>query len=258
MSNQSKVTLQVPDSLGDITLGQYQKYLKIIEANEGDDNAAEFINLKTIEIFCDIEFKDVLSIPLGEAEKVLSIISKAFGEKPELIRHFKLLDVDMGFIPSLETISLGEYIDVENNVSDWQTMHKAMAVLFRPVNFRSKERYTIAPYEPSDEVSELMKEMPLDVAMSSMVFFLRFRDGVTESYSDLYTEKSDGGTDLSAQANFGSKWGWYQSIYALAGGDVLKFDEVTQSPLFKCLTYLTFEKEKNELEAMMIKKAYKR
>ena len=171
MSNQSKVTLQVPDSLGDITLGQYQKYLKIIEANEGDDNAAEFINLKTIEIFCDIEFKDVLSIPLGEAEKVLSIISKAFGEKPELIRHFKLLDVDMGFIPSLETISLGEYIDVENNVSDWQTMHKAMAVLFRPVNFRSKERYTIAPYEPSDEVSELMKEMPLSVAMGSMVFF---------------------------------------------------------------------------------------
>ena len=130
MSNQSKVTLQVPDSLGDITLGQYQKYLKIIEANEGDDNAAEFINLKTIEIFCDIEFKDVLSIPLGEAEKVLSIISKAFEEKPELIRHFKLLDVDMGFIPSLETISLGEYIDVENNISDWKTMHKAMAVLF--------------------------------------------------------------------------------------------------------------------------------
>jgi hypothetical protein len=53
-------------------------------------------------------------------------------------------------------------------------------------------------------------------------------------------------------------WGWYQSIYALAGGDVLKFNKVTESPLFQCLTYLTFEKEKNELESMMIKKAYKR
>ena len=77
----------------------------------------------------------------------------------------------MGFIPNLERISLGEYIDVENNIVDWQTMHKAMAVLYRPVNFRSKDKYTVAPYEPSDEVSELMKEMPLDVAMSSMVFF---------------------------------------------------------------------------------------
>ena len=75
--------------------------------------------------------KDVLKIPLSEAEKVLTIINKAFDEKPDIIRHFKLLSVDMGFIPNLERISLGEYIDVENNIVDWQTMHKAMAVLYR-------------------------------------------------------------------------------------------------------------------------------
>ena len=171
MANNVQIELSVPDALSDITLGQYQKYLKILDQNKDDDNAAEFINLKTIEIFCNVNFKDVLKIPLGEAEKVLTIINKAFDEKPDIIRHFKLLSVDMGFIPNLERISLGEYIDVENNIVDWQTMHKAMAVLYRPVNFRSKEKYTIAPYEPSDEVSELMKEMPLDVAMSSMVFF---------------------------------------------------------------------------------------
>lgn len=171
MANNVQIELSVPDALSDITLGQYQKYLKILDQNKDDENAAEFINLKTIEIFCNVNFKDVLKIPLGEAEKVLTIINKAFEEKPDIIRHFKLLDVDMGFIPNLERISLGEYIDVENNIVDWQTMHKAMAVLYRPVNFRSKEKYTIAPYEPSDEVSELMKEMPLDVAMSSMVFF---------------------------------------------------------------------------------------
>ena len=171
MANNVQIELSVPDALSDITLGQYQKYLKILDQNKDDENAAEFINLKTIEIFCNVNFKDVLKIPLGEAEKVLTIINKAFEEKPDIIRHFKLLNVDMGFIPNLERISLGEYIDVENNIVDWQTMHKAMAVLYRPVNFRSKEKYTIAPYEPSDEVSELMKEMPLDVAMSSMVFF---------------------------------------------------------------------------------------
>ena len=171
MANNVQIELSVPDALSDITLGQYQKYLKILDQNKDDENAAEFINLKTIEIFCNVNFKDVLKIPLGEAEKVLTIINKAFEEKPDIIRHFKLLNVDMGFVPNLERISLGEYIDVENNIVDWQTMHKAMAVLYRPVNFRSKEKYTIAPYEPSDEVSELMKEMPLDVAMSSMVFF---------------------------------------------------------------------------------------
>lgn len=171
MANNVQIELSVPDALSDITLGQYQKYLKILDQNKDDDNAAEFINMKTIEIFCDVDFKDVLKIPLSDAEKVLTIINKAFEEKPDIIRHFKLLNVDMGFIPSLERISLGEYIDIENGITDWQTMHKAMAVLYRPVNFKSKEKYTIAPYEPSDEVSELMKEMPLDVAMSSMVFF---------------------------------------------------------------------------------------
>ena len=171
MANNVQIELSVPDALSDITLGQYQKYLKILDQNKDDENAAEFINLKTIEIFCNVEFKDVLKIPLGEAEKVLTIINKAFEEKPDIIRHFKLLNVDMGFIPNLERISLGEYIDIENGITDWQTMHKAMAVLYRPVNFKSREKYTVAPYEPSDEVSELMKEMPLDVAMSSMVFF---------------------------------------------------------------------------------------
>ncbi len=171
MANNVQIELSVPDTLSDITLGQYQKYLKILDQNKDDENAAEFINLKTIEIFCNVDFKDVLKIPLGEAEKVLTIINKAFDEKPDIIRHFKLLSVDMGFIPNLERISLGEYIDIENGITDWQTMHKAMAVLYRPVNFKSREKYTVAPYEPSDEVSELMKEMPLDVAMSSMVFF---------------------------------------------------------------------------------------
>jgi len=164
-----EIELSVPTDLSDITLGQYQRYIKIVEDN-GED-ADEFLALKTIEIFCNISLKDVLSIPAKDADKVISIITKAFEQKPKLIRRFDLLGVDMGFEPSLETISLGAYIDVEDNISDWQKMHKAMAALYRPVNFKSKDKYTIAPYDPSDEVSNLMKEMPLDVVMSAMVFF---------------------------------------------------------------------------------------
>ena len=163
-----EIELSVPTALSDITLGQYQKYLRILEENEGAD---DFLALKTIEIFCNVSLKEVLSIPAKDAEKVLSIITKAFEEKPKLIRRFDLLGVDMGFEPQLETISLGAYIDVEDNISDWQNMHKAMAALYRPVNFKSKDKYDIAPYTPSEEVSALMREMPLDVAMSAMVFF---------------------------------------------------------------------------------------
>lgn len=163
-----QIELEVPTTLNDITLGQYQRYIKVVDENEGAD---EFLNKKLIEIFCNITLRDVEQIPMVEAEKVISILGKAFEEQPELIRHFKLLDVEMGFIPKLDDISLGEYIDLENSISDWQQMHKAMAVLFRPVNFKSKDKYTIAPYSPNEDIQNLIKEMPLDVVMGAMVFF---------------------------------------------------------------------------------------
>lgn len=164
-----KIQLEVPASLSEIKLGQYQHYMKIVDQN--DEDAIDFVNKKLIEIFCDISLEQVDSIPLVEVNKVVSILEEAFREKPNLIRHFKLLDVDMGFIPKLDDISLGEYIDLEANISDWQKIHKAMAVLYRPVNFKQKDKYTIAPYKPSDDISEMMKEMPMDAVMSAMVFF---------------------------------------------------------------------------------------
>ena len=171
-----EIELQVPTTLSDIKLWQYQKYMKIIEQNKTEDAEDEekindFLNMKLVEIFCNVSLRDVSRIPLKEYKKVLSVLNKAFEEKPKLIQRFKLLDVDMGFIPKLDDITLGEYIDIETNIIDWQKMHKAMAVLYRPVNFKAKDKYTIAPYKVNEKIQELMKEMPLDVAISSMVFF---------------------------------------------------------------------------------------
>tara|TARA_R110000744_G_scaffold224599_1_gene343140 strand:+ start:575 stop:1279 length:705 start_codon:yes stop_codon:yes gene_type:complete len=171
MGKSRKITLSVPTTLGDITLGQYQKYMKVIDENKDDSSSVDFVNKKLIEIFCDVNLNEVDKIPLKEAEKVIEVITKAFEQKDKLIKHFTLREVEFGFIPKLDDISLGEYIDLENTIVDWQQMHKAMSVLYRPVNFKSKDKYTIAPYEPNDEIKEIMKEMPLDAVMSSMVFF---------------------------------------------------------------------------------------
>ena len=171
-----EIELHVPTTLSDIKLWQYQKYIKVIEQNKTkdskeDEKTNDFLNMKLVEIFCNVSLKEVDSIPLKEYGKVLAVLNKAFEEKPKLIQRFDLLDVDMGFIPKLDDITLGEYVDIETNVSDWQNMHKAMAVLYRPVNFKQKDKYTVAPYKVNEEIQELMKEMPLDVVISSMVFF---------------------------------------------------------------------------------------
>jgi hypothetical protein len=50
-------------------------------------------------------------------------------------------------------------------------MHKAMAVLFRPIKQKQGSKYLIEEYEGSHKYSERMKNMPLDVVLGAMVFF---------------------------------------------------------------------------------------
>ena len=138
---------------------------------EETDELLNFLNMKLIEIFCNISLAEVDKISVRGFNKVLETLNKAFMEKPKLIRRFQLEGVDMGFIPKLDDISLGEYIDIESNISNWQKMHVVMSVLYRPVNFKLGDKYGIAPYEAKEEIQQIMKKMPLDVVISSMVFF---------------------------------------------------------------------------------------
>jgi hypothetical protein len=187
------ITLSVPTSLDDVQLWQYQEYLSVV-----DNEDVQYVNKKLIELFCGVDMDEVDSIPILEVEKVLEVLKMAFEEERELVKHFTLRDVEFGFIPKLDNISLGEFIDLENTITDWQEIHKAMAVLYRPVNFKKGDKYTIAPYSPNEEIEEIMKEMPLSATMSAMVFFYRL--GIQLSKATLrYTEmtlKKEGNTQL--------------------------------------------------------------
>ena len=162
-----KVDINVPDSLNEITLYQYQRFDKLIQNNE----PSHFVNQKTIEIFCNIELKDVARIKVTDIEDLLSHINKVLQEKPNLTKTFKLGIYEFGFIPKLEDITSGEFIDLENYLSSTETLHKAMAILYRPVKSKVKDLYAIEEYESADKYSEVLKYMPLDVALGSMLFF---------------------------------------------------------------------------------------
>ena len=162
-----KVDINVPDSLNEITLYQYQKFEKLINNNE----PSHFVNQKTIEIFCNIELRDVARIKIADVDYLLSHLNTLLQTKPKLTRTFKLGVYEFGFIPKLEDITSGEFIDLETYLSDTETMHKAMAVLFRPIKSKVKDLYIIEDYEAADKYSEVLKYMPLDIALGSMLFF---------------------------------------------------------------------------------------
>lgn len=167
---QKDIKLIVPDSLHEIELGQYQEYLAAIENLDATEDV-EQINRKLIETFCGLKPEQVNLLPLASIESLLAVLSGAFSEEFELIRHFELDGVKFGFIPKLDEMSLGEYIDLESTFGDWEKMHKAMAILYRVVNFEKGEKYDIVSYETNEELAEAMKMMPLSVVMSCMLFF---------------------------------------------------------------------------------------
>jgi hypothetical protein len=162
-----KINITIPENLNEITLYQYQRFEKLIKDNE----PSEFVNQKTIEIFCNIELKDVARIRIAEVSEILKHINGLLQQKPKLTQTFKLGVYEFGFIPKLEDLSSGEYIDIESYLGDTQTLHKAMAVLFRPIKTKVNKLYTIEEYESSEKYSEVLKYMPLDVALGCMLFF---------------------------------------------------------------------------------------
>jgi len=184
-----RIELHIPRTLADITLGQYQEYLKILkglrkdkkEDDELTDGEIEFLNKKSLQIFCNVELNDTYKLPLSAFMVALESVQTCFSEETPLIKEFTFKDSEgitqeMGFIPRLDEMTFGEYVDLDSFIGDWDNMHKAMAILFRPKRIISKQRYKIAEYEAEatlDAYSEAMKEMPVNIALGAVVFFYR-------------------------------------------------------------------------------------
>ena len=188
-----KFTLEVPQELSAIPLKQYQKYLKVMEGNE-DAEDTEFINLKVLEIFCGVTMKEAYKLPLAEFSFIINHIVEIFKEDTPLQKDFTLTDpqgnsVTFGFIPKLDDISLGEFIDLDNYIGDWDNMHKAMAVLYRPITFRKGDLYLIEDYEGSDKYAEIMKDSPVNVALGAIVFFYRLGNVLSGYLADSLTKE---------------------------------------------------------------------
>ena len=160
-----KLNVKIPTSLKEITLRQYKKFLKIQENTEDE----KFLNAKMIEIFCGVKLEEVMLLRLKDSLEITSILSRLFEEKPALITEFKLNKIKYGFHPNLDDMTLGEYIDLDTFIGDWENIEKAMSVLYRPILVKLKDKYSIEEYQINKE--ESMLDMPMDAVMSS-IFFL--------------------------------------------------------------------------------------
>ena len=166
-----QIEVSVPSSLKEVKLKDYQDYL-LIEEPTNDD---------MLKCILNIDQKELGKIKASDVDYLLGHVINLFKEKQELIPKFKMYGIEYGFVPNLDQITYGENKDVTAYINDWGTMHKAMAVLFRPIKQKQRDKYIIEEYEGSHKYSEVMKEMPLDVVMGAMVFFYNLTNVLLKS-----------------------------------------------------------------------------
>lgn len=162
-----EVKIKVPETLSEITLGQYQKFVKVnTDVNQGD-----FLMQKMVEIFCNIKLSHVLLIKFTSINEIVSHLNDLFDKEHKLVPTFKIGSVEFGFIPDLEEMTFGEYVDLEAHLQDWDNMHKAMSVMYRPIIRKNGEKYEIKPYDATPEFWDIMKFAPVDAVLGAVVFF---------------------------------------------------------------------------------------
>lgn len=162
-----KVNLIVPDSLNEITLGQYQKFHKLIT----DNPDSEFVRQKTVSIFCNVDMKDVRQMMLSSIDEVYNGLIELFNGSPELISRFTINKIEFGLIPNFDEMSAGEFADLDDYNSDVEKWHKCMAVLYRPVTKKLAKFYDIEPYKGTEQYAEIMKDTPISIVLAVQVFF---------------------------------------------------------------------------------------
>ena len=162
-----RVKISVPNDLSEIKLWQYQKFLEIQKQNK-DEN---FLASKMIEIFCGIELKEAYKMKAKDVHRITGILADMFEQKPVLINRFYLNNIEYGFIPNLDDMTLGEYVDLDTYLPKWEEIEKAMAVLYRPITKTYKGKYQIEDYTAQGQ--DAYKDMPMSIVFGAMFFFYR-------------------------------------------------------------------------------------
>ena len=79
-----ELTLKIPENLTEITLGQYQKYLKM----EKDNEDQTFIAQKMVEIFCNTRLDYVMKMKWRDVQEIVTDLGLMFDQDQKLKRQF--------------------------------------------------------------------------------------------------------------------------------------------------------------------------
>ena len=157
------------NSWADVTL---ETWLKLVDFATGTktEEATE-----TIAALSDIPKQLIKELALSDVAVIMSKIAELQAKQDTTLKRIiEINDVEYGFHPDLDKISLGEYADIEQFIKNGieSNLPELMAVLYRPVKLKKNDIYIIDAYDGDITLrTEEMKMMTAEQVQSALVFF---------------------------------------------------------------------------------------
>jgi len=130
---------------------------------------------ETIAALSDIPKRLIKELALSDVAVIMSKIAELQAKQDTTLKRIiEINDVEYGFMPDLDKISLGEYADVEQFIKNGieSNLPELMAVLYRPVKLKKNDIYIIDAYDGDITMrTEEMKKMSAEQVQSALVFF---------------------------------------------------------------------------------------
>jgi len=158
-----------------------EKWLQLIDFETGTktEEATE-----TIAALSDIPKKLVKELALSDVANIMSKVAELQQKQDtKLKRIITINEVEYGFHPDLDSISLGEYADIEQFIKNGidKNLPELMAVLYRPVKEKKNDIYIIDAYDGDIRLrTEEMKQMSAQQVQGALVFFYTLGKALSE------------------------------------------------------------------------------
>jgi len=163
--------ISIPESLEDITLEQYQKYMQL-DAESKDYEAQVFC------LFTGLDLEYYSKVPQKDINDIVNQITKALESEGEFKQTFFINGVEFGLIPNFDKITGGEYSDLiiyskkEENGYNHQ-LDRLIAVLYRPITNKDKlGNYQIEIYKGTSGHLKYIQKLPISIVNGCLSFFL--------------------------------------------------------------------------------------
>ena len=166
------------NSWEDVTL---EKWLKLIDFETGSktEEATE-----TITALSNIPKQLVKELALSDVAVIMSRIAELQQKQDTKLKRIIEIDgIEYGFHPDLDSITLGEYADLETFIKGGieKNLPEVMAVLYRPIKEKKNDIYVIDAYDGDIRLrTEEMKKMSAQQVQAALFFFYNLGKELSE------------------------------------------------------------------------------